>query len=112
MYTDSNGPYVAILGPGGHYLGHGNYLLWISTPNPTVGPSLNFAWRFVSAPGTAQYYVYNAYGNGYYLGYDSATDLVLIVLPTDSRVAVWHVAGLPDADAYAGPLLGPLGRYC
>ena len=59
--------------------------------NVFVANNLDWAWQFIkNDDGT--YQIYNDYGGGYYVGYDSSRDHILIVRPSDTRIVKnWRV---------------------
>lgn len=54
--------------------------------------NLDFGWKFFRS-GTG-YNIYNYFSGGHWVGYDSASDTVLIVTPADARRVTWTIT--PD----------------
>jgi hypothetical protein len=57
--------------------------------NAFTSNNYDWGWKFF-ASGTG-YIIYNYYGGGWYVGYDSGSDQVLIVTPGDSRRVTWNI---------------------
>lgn len=58
--------------------------------NTFTANNFDFAWKiFRSGSG---YNIYNYYGGGYWVGYDSGSDQVLIVTSGDARRVTWNVS--------------------
>jgi len=70
----------------GLYLRHAGYIL--HSHNFTAN-NYDYAWRFIDKGGLT-YEIYNDYGGGFYLGYDSGSDQVLIVPKNDGRRMIWR----------------------
>jgi hypothetical protein len=57
--------------------------------NTFTANNFDWGWKFF-ASGTG-YIIYNYYGGGWFVGYDSGSDQVLIVTSGDSRRVVWNI---------------------
>lgn len=70
--------------------------------NPFQGNNYDFAWLPVkSANNTVA--LYNDYGGGYFIGYDSPTDSLMLVRSGDSRIVNWNVTPFPSTFARDSP---------
>lgn len=58
--------------------------------------NFDFAWYFMRSGDGVM--IYNDYGGGYYVGYDAASDRVLIVQPGDSRIVLWRLDPMPSTE--------------
>ena len=58
--------------------------------NTFVANNFDFAWKFFRSG--SGYNIYNYYGGGYWVGYDSGSDQVLIVTSGDARRVTWNVS--------------------
>lgn len=66
--------------------------------NTFTANNLDFAWYFIQRS-DGLYTIGNDYGGTYYVGYDSGSDRVLIMLTSDSRVVGW-LTDLPISTSY------------
>lgn len=67
--------------------------------NSFTANNFDFAWKFYRSG--SGFNIYNYYGGGYYVGYDSGSDQVLIVTSGDSRRVTWNITpSLPSQFIY------------
>lgn len=69
----------------GNFIRHSGFILH---SNSLISNNYDFAWNFVSN-NDGTFKIYNDYGGGYYIGYDSNLDVVLIVSSNDNRIVNW-----------------------
>jgi len=62
--------------------------------NPFVANNFDFAWYPLEAPNNTVFF-YNDYNNGTFLGYDAASDRLLLVEKTDARRMAWKINPYP-----------------
>lgn len=72
---------------------HTNFHLYT---HPFTANNLDFAWYLIKAGDGV--HIYNDYDGGYYIGYDNATDSVLIVKPNDERKMIWNIDPMPSIE--------------
>jgi hypothetical protein len=66
---------------------HSGYVLWA---HPFAANNFDFAWKFFPRDGSGNnYLIYNDFNGGHYIGYDAASDRLLIVPQGDGRLIVW-----------------------
>lgn len=70
----------------GLYIRHAGFILH---SHNFAANNYDYAWRFIDKGGLT-YEIYNDYGGGFYLGYDSGSDQVLIVPKNDGRRMIWR----------------------
>ena len=70
---------------------HSGYVMWTHNFEPN---NLDFAWYLEKNEQGVK--IFNDFAAGYYVGYDSSTDRVLIVPPSDKRVVTWSLEPLPS----------------
>jgi hypothetical protein len=58
--------------------------------------NFDFAWQFRASGNDIQ--IFNDYGGGYWVGYDSGSDRVLIVTSGDARRVTWKFNPMPPAN--------------
>lgn len=63
---------------------------FVMYPQAYAAGNFDFAWTFI--PTGSGVRIYNDYSGGYYVGYDSATDAILICPSGDSRIVTWNVS--------------------
>lgn len=73
---------------------HAGYVMWA---NGFAANNFDFGWKLVRSEDGVR--LYNAYGGGYWVGYDAGGDRVLIVPAGDARIVTWKFDPMPD-DAY------------
>lgn len=70
---------------------HGGYVLW-SYPLEDHNDS---AWYLLQNK-QGNFFIYNDFGGGAYVGYDDVKDKILIVNPNDKRIVAWKIDPPPD----------------
>lgn len=76
-----------------NFIRHAGFVMW-DLDGDVNYPEYDFAYKFfLQADGS--YTIYNDYDGGYYVGYDSVIDRVLIVPPEDPRIQSWTLLGPP-----------------
>jgi hypothetical protein len=72
--------------------------------NPFLSNNFDFAWLPIRS-GSNTVTLYNDFGGGYVLGYDTPSDSLLIVRPGDSRAINWIVSPYPTTFVRENPAL-------
>lgn len=78
-------------GDSGRAIRHTGYNMYA---HPFAANNYDWAWQFIYESGTYAY-LFNDYGDGWYVGYDNDSDSVLIVPPGDGRIVRWGVSIIP-----------------
>jgi hypothetical protein len=71
---------------------HAGFTMYV---NPFLPQNFDFAWKFIKTESGIQ--IYNDYGGGWFVGYDSPSDTVLIVPRNDRRIITWRITPFPQA---------------
>lgn len=66
----------------------------IAFANPFLANNLDFAWYPLQAPNNSVFF-YNDFNNGTFLGYDAASDRLVLVERTDPRRMAWRINPYP-----------------
>jgi hypothetical protein len=70
---------------------HAGFTMYLT---PFLANNYDFAWKFIKTGTGIQ--IYNDYGGGWFVGYDSSSDTILIVPRNDRRIVSWSITPFPQ----------------